>query len=123
MEAADIIQKLYLVAQDLPADKFGAAKKKIESKYDEIERNLIEEFAVAQTEESIDKMKNLAKILSQFKGYNQCVDVYIEQSQAVSLLFFILYFHAYTVASYRPAIIEERMFLKVFFLYVDSTME
>lgn len=83
MEAADIIQKLYLVAQDLPADKFGAAKKKIESKYDEIERNLIEEFAMAQTEENIEKMKNLAKILSQFKGYNQCVDVYIEQSQAV----------------------------------------
>ncbi|KAG5670589.1 hypothetical protein PVAND_000840 [Polypedilum vanderplanki] len=84
LEAADIIQKLYLVAQDLPADKFGAAKKKIESKYDEVERNLIEEFARAQTEENIDKMKELAKIMSQFKGYNQCVDVYIEQSQATS---------------------------------------
>lgn len=71
------------MAQELPADKFGVAKKKIESKYDEIERNLIEEFAVAQTTENIEKMKELAKIMSQFKGYNQCVDVYIEQSQAV----------------------------------------
>jgi exocyst complex component 5 len=83
LEAADIIQKLYLVAQDLPAEKFGPAKKKIESKYDEIERNLIEEFAVAQKEEDIEKMKELAKIMSQFKGYSQCIDVYIEQSQAV----------------------------------------
>lgn len=84
LEAADIIQKLYLVAQDLPTEKFGPTKKKIESKYDEIERNLIEEFAVAQKEEDIEKMKELAKIMSQFKGYSQCVDVYIEQSQAVS---------------------------------------
>jgi len=87
----------------LPADKFGAAKKKIESKYDEIERNLIEEFAVAQTEESIEKMKNLAKILSQFKGYNQCVDVYIEQSQAVSGFYIMIHFHSNTV----PFFIDE----------------
>ena len=84
MEAADIVQKLYLVAQDLPAEKFGVAKKKIESKYDEVERNLIEEFAFAQKEENIQKMKELANIMSQFKGYSQCIDVYIEQSQAVS---------------------------------------
>lgn len=84
LEAADIIQKLYLVAQDLPAEKFGPTKRKIESKYDEIERNLIEEFAVAQKEEDIEKMKELARIMSQFKGYSQCIDVYIEQSQAVS---------------------------------------
>jgi exocyst complex component 5 len=39
---------------------------------------------MAQKEESIEKMKELAKIMSQFKGYNQCIDVYIEQSQAAS---------------------------------------
>lgn len=75
-----------MVAHDLPSEKFGPTKKKIESKYDEIERNLIEEFAMAQKEENIEKMKELAKIMSQFKGHSQCVDVYIEQSQAVSLL-------------------------------------
>lgn len=80
-EAADIIQKLYTIAQDLPADKFGEAKKKIEAKYDEIERSLIEEFATAQKQENIDRMKMLAGILSQFKGYSQCIDAYIELSQ------------------------------------------
>lgn len=84
LEAADIIQKLYIVAQDLPNDKFGATKKKVAVKYDEIEMNLIEEFAIAQKAEKIEKMKQLAKIMSQFKGYNQLIDVYIEQSQAVS---------------------------------------
>lgn len=80
-EAADIIQKLYTIAQDLPVDKFGEAKKKIETKYDEIERGLIEEFAEAQKQEKVERMKELAGILSQFKGYSQCVDAYIELSQ------------------------------------------
>lgn len=80
-EAADVIQKLYTISQDLPADKFGEAKRKIEMKYDEIERCLIEEFATAQKQENIDKMKTIAGILAQFKGYSQCIDAYIEQSQ------------------------------------------
>lgn len=83
-EAADIIQKLYTIAQDLPLDKFGEAKKKIESKYDEIERNLIEEFATAQKQENIERMRTLATILSQFKGYSQCIDAYIELSQMIA---------------------------------------
>ena len=83
-EAADIIQKLYTISQDLPGNKFGEGKKKIERKYDEIERGLIEEFATAQKAEDIVKMKNIATILSQFKGYTQCIDAYIEQSQMVS---------------------------------------
>ncbi|XP_037039583.1 exocyst complex component 5 [Bradysia coprophila] len=81
LESADIIQKLYMIAQDLPVDKFGDAKKKIEAKYDEIERGLIEEFATAQKHGNIEKMKIIATILSQFKGYSQCIDAYIEQSQ------------------------------------------
>jgi exocyst complex component 5 len=83
-EAADIIQKLYTISQDLPAEKFADAKRKIETKYDDIERALIEEFATAQKSDQIDRMKELATIMTQFKGYSQCVDVYIEQSQAVS---------------------------------------
>lgn len=47
-EAADIIQKLQLVAQELPSAKFSGAQKQIAQKYDEIERSLIEEFAKAQ---------------------------------------------------------------------------
>lgn len=86
-EAADVIQKLYLISQDLSAKKFDNARKKIEKKYDEIERALIEEFAAAQKVEDIEKMKRIANILAQFKGYAQCIDAYIEQSQAVSFLF------------------------------------
>lgn len=80
-EAADIIQKLYTIAQDLPIEKFEEAKMKIEAKYDDIERNLIEEFANAQKHENVAKMNQIALILSQFKGYSQCIDAYIEQSQ------------------------------------------
>lgn len=80
-EAADIIQKLHLIAQELPSDKFENAKKKISGKYDEIEKLLIEEFVVAHKQEDIARMKEIASILSHFKGYTQCVDAFIEQSQ------------------------------------------
>lgn len=82
-EAADVIQKLYTIGQDLPAEKFADAKKKIEIKYGEIEMRLIEEFARAQKMENIDEMKKIASIVYQFKGHSQCVDAYIEQSQMV----------------------------------------
>ncbi|XP_046434817.1 exocyst complex component 5 [Neodiprion fabricii] len=80
-EAADVIQKLHLIAQELPSDKFDGAKKKISAKYDEIERSLIEEFARAHSGEDATRMKELASILSHFKGYSQCVDAFIEHSQ------------------------------------------
>lgn len=83
-EAADKIQKLYTIAQDLPADRFEDVRKKIETKYDKIEMKLIEEFVVSQKCNDVEGMRKLAAILSQFKGYSQCVDAYIEQSQAVS---------------------------------------
>lgn len=82
-EAADIIQKLQLVAQELPASKFSVAQKQIAQKYDEIERSLIEEFAKAQVKGDRVQMKHIASILSHFKGFSQCIDAFIEQSQAV----------------------------------------
>nr|CAH0108146.1 unnamed protein product [Daphnia galeata] len=81
-EAADIIQKLQLVAQELPSSKFSGAQKQIAQKYDEIERSLIEEFAKAQVKGDRAQMKHIASILSHFKGYSQCIDAFIEQSQA-----------------------------------------
>src|SRR5699024_9739160 len=60
-------------------------------KYDETERALIEEFANAQRKEDFKRMKEVANVLSQFKGYPQCVDVYIERSQAVRRFFFVKY--------------------------------
>ncbi|EFX84728.1 hypothetical protein DAPPUDRAFT_238631 [Daphnia pulex] len=81
-EAADIIQKLQLVAQELPSSKYSGAQKQIAQKYDEIERSLIEEFAKAQVKGDRAQMKHIASILSHFKGYSQCIDAFIEQSQA-----------------------------------------
>lgn len=80
-EAADVIQKLHLIAQELPSGKFEEAKKKIAVKYDEIERSLIEEFVEAHRKYDVPRMKEIATILSHFKGYPQCVDAFIEQSQ------------------------------------------
>ncbi|XP_069683287.1 exocyst complex component 5 [Periplaneta americana] len=80
-EAADIIQKLHLIAQELPSGKFEKAKKKIATKYDEIERSLIEEFVKAHRSDDKGRMKEIASILSHFKGYPQCIDAFIEQSQ------------------------------------------
>lgn len=80
-EAADIIQKLHLIAQELPSGKFESAKKKIAMKYDSIERSLIEEFVKAHRSDDRSRMKDIASILSHFKGYTQCIDAFIEQSQ------------------------------------------
>ncbi|XP_003705199.2 exocyst complex component Sec10 [Megachile rotundata] len=80
-EAADVIQKLHLISQELPSEKFEHAKKKIAVKYDEIERNLIEEFVRAHNREDATRMKELASVLAHFKGYSQCIDAFIEQSQ------------------------------------------
>lgn len=85
-QAADVIQKLYTISQDLPSDKFAETKKKISSKYDEIERKLIDAFVWAQKAEDVVTMKKLATILYQFKGYSQCVDAYIEGSQMVRFI-------------------------------------
>ncbi len=64
--------------------RFVVACKKINQKYDEIERALIEEFVAAQVVEDRDRMKQIAHILYNFKGYSQCVNAFIEQSQIVS---------------------------------------
>ncbi|KYN04436.1 Exocyst complex component 5 [Cyphomyrmex costatus] len=80
-DAADVIQKLYLIAQELPSEKFEHAKKKIGVKYDEIERNLIEEFVRAHNREDAPRMRELASTLANFKGYSQAIDAFIEQSQ------------------------------------------
>ncbi|CAL4063422.1 unnamed protein product [Meganyctiphanes norvegica] len=84
-EAADVIQKLHLIAQELPSGKFEDAKLKIAEKYDEIERSLIMEFVKAHRSGDKDKMKEIASILSHFKGYSQCIDAFIEEAQHGSL--------------------------------------
>lgn len=80
-EAADIIQKLHLIAQELPFDRFSEVKAKIASKYHDLERQLIQEFTTAQRRGEIGRMREVAAVLLHFKGYAHCVDVYIKQCQ------------------------------------------
>ncbi|KAE9533792.1 hypothetical protein AGLY_008871 [Aphis glycines] len=84
-DAADVIQKLFPIAQELPPGKFEEAKMKIIKKYDEIERMLIEEFIKNHSRKNVVRMNEIAAILTHFKGYSQCVDAFIEYSQANSL--------------------------------------
>ncbi|TKS86449.1 Exocyst complex component 5 [Collichthys lucidus] len=67
-EAADIIQKLHLIAQELPFDRFADVKAKIASKYHDLERQLIQEFTVAQRRGEIGRMREVAAVLLHFKG-------------------------------------------------------
>lgn len=68
-DEADIILKLYLISQELPSGgKFDSAKQLICVKYDQIEKELIEEFVTAQRNDDKTRMKEIAKILSHFKG-------------------------------------------------------
>jgi hypothetical protein len=80
-EAADIIQKLQLTAQELPntTPEFSQAKRRIDAKYSEVESALIEEFVKSHRSNDKQRMKDLALILSGFKSYNACVDAFIEQ--------------------------------------------
>ena len=80
-EAADIIQKLQLTAQELPNSKpeFSEAKRRIDAKYSEVESALIEEFVKSHRSGDKIRMKDLAFILSGFKSYHACVDAFIEQ--------------------------------------------
>ncbi|KAJ8975924.1 hypothetical protein NQ317_014884 [Molorchus minor] len=106
-EAADIIQKLYLISQDLPSPKFETVKRKIERKYCDIEKSLIEEFANAIVNEDLKRMKEIATVLSQFKGYSQCIDAYIDQSQAGCLLSKDVFGHLLPLCKYNYEIIKK----------------
>ncbi|XP_045436225.1 exocyst complex component 5 isoform X3 [Pipistrellus kuhlii] len=68
-EAADIIQKLHLIAQELPFDRFSDVKSKIASKYHDLECQLIQEFTSAQRKGEISRMREVAAVLLHFKSF------------------------------------------------------
>uniref|UniRef100_A0AAY4A8X3 Exocyst complex component 5 n=1 Tax=Denticeps clupeoides TaxID=299321 RepID=A0AAY4A8X3_9TELE len=83
-EAADIIQKLHLIAQELPFDRRMCWLLNVcwlPGKYHDLERQLIQEFTSAQRRGEIGRMREVAAVLLHFKGYAHCVDVYIKQCQ------------------------------------------
>uniref|UniRef100_A0A8C4R944 Exocyst complex component 5 n=1 Tax=Eptatretus burgeri TaxID=7764 RepID=A0A8C4R944_EPTBU len=86
-DAADIIQKLHLIAQELPFERFSGVKGRIASKYHDMEHQLIKEFTSAQKRGDIARMREMAAVMLHFKGYSHCVDVYIEQCQEGKFLF------------------------------------
>ncbi|VDL65557.1 unnamed protein product [Nippostrongylus brasiliensis] len=81
LESADLVQKLYSISQELSKDKFLAVQARIAHRYEEVERLLIDEFGRAQRDEK--KMAEVAKILSEFKGYSHCVARYVEYIQSM----------------------------------------
>lgn len=78
LESAEIIIKLASIAQELDKNKFSAVQMRILHKYDEIEQMLIEEFIRSHDRK---RMKEIATILSEFKGFSRCVDAFVERIQ------------------------------------------
>lgn len=76
LESADLVHKLYSISQELNKDKFATVQARIAQRYKVVEDLLIEEFVRSQRDEK--KMSEVAKILSEFKGYSGCVDRYVE---------------------------------------------
>lgn len=80
--AADIIQKLHLIAQELPSgQKFDTARQRISDKYNQVENELIEEFKNAHQKNEKTKMRRVASVLQNFKSYGKCIDSFIEETQ------------------------------------------
>ncbi|KAK2704477.1 exocyst complex component 5-like isoform X4 [Artemia franciscana] len=80
-EAAKAIQQLSLIAEELPKNEYGNVRKNIMKTYNDIERILIGEFVSALETGNISRMKEVANVLSPFRGYSDCVSAYIEHSQ------------------------------------------
>ena len=79
-EQADVIRKLKLISVELSDSKFGKTKEQIKRKYDDIEKNLVERFREATENNQKEEMKKYADILSNFKGYQKCIDEFVDMS-------------------------------------------
>ncbi|CAF1115060.1 unnamed protein product, partial [Didymodactylos carnosus] len=77
-QAAHVIHQLYNVLQELPDEpKFIDAKTKVKERYMAIEEMLLQEFSRAQVRNDKKTMKKYIKLLSKFKGHNDCVQNFI----------------------------------------------
>jgi len=79
-ETADIIRKLYLIAQELPESQFEAVKMRITEKYKKTEKELLLKFRDASQENNVEQMQQMAETLSSYQHYTHCVDAFIEQA-------------------------------------------
>ena len=63
-ETADIIRKLYLIAQELPETQFEAVRMKIFETYKQTEKSLLMKFRQASQDNNIEQMQLMADTLS-----------------------------------------------------------
>jgi hypothetical protein len=73
-----MIQKLASISQELVRDSFHVVQQRIARKYEEIEELLAKEF-----ERTVDRkrLREIARILSEFKCFTRCVDSFVERAQ------------------------------------------
>lgn len=74
-----MIQKLYSISQELAREKYAQVQSRIAYKYNEIEDLLIEEFNLKFHDRK--RLREIAKILNEFKGYARCLNNFIERVQ------------------------------------------
>ena len=86
-QAAEVILKLNQISTDLKDARFELASNLIEAKYGEIESKLIQRFHQAFFKGDKKEMKKYLTILSNFKGYQSCINEFIKNLQLVSCSF------------------------------------
>jgi hypothetical protein len=64
--------------------RFDRARQKIAEKYDHVEQELIGEFLNAHRQGDKRKMKRIASVLQNFKGYGKCIETFIVECQKVN---------------------------------------
>ena len=67
-ETADIIRKLYLIAQELPETQFEAVRMKIFETYKQTEKSLLMKFRQASQDNNIEQMQLMADTLSSYES-------------------------------------------------------
>ncbi|CAD7673208.1 unnamed protein product [Nyctereutes procyonoides] len=101
--------KLHLIDQELPFDRFSEEKSKIE-------------FTSAQRKGEISRMREVAAVLLYFRGYSHCADVYIKHCKQTSadililLLLLLLLFNlpTYSITPSNPEIVLAKLTQNVF---------
>jgi hypothetical protein len=82
-QAAEVILKLNQISSDLKNDTFEFANSLIEAKYLDIESKLIQCFHQAFFRGDKKEMKKWLTIISNFKGYQNCINEFIKNLQLV----------------------------------------
>jgi hypothetical protein len=96
-EAADLINKLNMLATELPkSEEYHSMRQNIAERYAQIETQLVEKFCEALNTSDGKRMKIYANTLQNFhKGSEKCVMNYISHHIAVSRFYHCLFINDY----------------------------